>query len=283
MLDNTHVTITVAMTAHPEISDSVTVKILHEGAQPRFIDIDSADKLISLTDTSAASAMSANFRLTEDISLSDKNFVRPIAADGEFSGIFDGQGHIVSGFACTTETSQHGGLFYKIGEKGKVYALGLETVDAGVQAGSSAALLASVNNGIIENCYVKGKIVTSKNYAAGLVFSNYGEIKDCWVDVIVGIKMQEDGSFTTVGDASVIWDNYQTGEITGVFVNADHDSDSVKAVMNDKNSTVTDIDRLKEDEMKKAETYGKWDKSIWILEDGKYPVLIKKGQSEERE
>lgn len=283
VLDNTHVTITVAMTAHPEICDSVTVKILNKGAQPRFINIDSADKLISLTDMSAASAMSANFRLTKDISLLDKNFVRPIAAEGEFSGIFDGQGHIISGFACTTETSQHGGLFNKIGEKGKVYALGLETVDAGIKAGSSAALLASVNNGIIENCYVKGKIVTSKNYAAGLVFSNYGEIKDCWVDVIVGIKMQEDGSFTTVGDASVVWDNYQTGEITGVFVNTDHDSDSVKAVMNDKNSAVTDIGRLNEEAMKSAATYVEWDKNVWFAEDGKYPVLIKNGQTEEME
>ena len=95
--------------------------------------------------------------------------------------------------------------------------------------------------------------------------------------------MQEDGSFTTVGDASVVWDNYQTGEITGVFVNADHDSDSVKAVMNDKNSAVTDIGRLNEEAMKSAATYVEWDKNVWVAEDGKYPVLIKNGQSEEME
>ena len=98
-----------------------------------------------------------------------------------FTGVFDGNGHTISNFTCTSTGTDYIGLFGYV--TGEIKNLGV--IDPNVNAGTgiSVGSLVGINSGRITNCYVKGSSVTGHLYVGGLVGYNYdGTISNCYVE-----------------------------------------------------------------------------------------------------
>ncbi len=112
-------------------------------------------------------------------------------ANTAFTGTLDGNGYTLTyvyswgGFGSNNHDKS---LFYIIGETGVVKNLGLNVTEGTGGAMARSAALAWINNGTVENVYVKIKFThnasgQNEEYgSAGLVANNYGTIDNCVVD-----------------------------------------------------------------------------------------------------
>jgi len=141
-----------------------------------------------------------HFKLTADIDLSEydgqngRPMFHTIALDDDsehWTGVFDGNDHIITNFTYRSGTSGHAGLFGCIdGPDAQVKRLGLigprvEHTDAGTsdRVGSLVGLL---QEGSIAACYVQDADVRGKRRVGGLVGENVnGRIANCYADVRV--------------------------------------------------------------------------------------------------
>jgi len=111
-----------------------------------------------------------NYYLTNDIILDD--YIDGTGWDGisNFSGIFDGDGYIISGLYRSSETTNKNGLFRNIiGATIKNVVLHDVYVSG---YGYNGSLVGSVDSGlnVIENCYVDvGEVIGGAYYTGGLV------------------------------------------------------------------------------------------------------------------
>jgi hypothetical protein len=102
----------------------------------------------------------------------------------QFSGVFDGNGFIISNLTINKPYKDFIGLFGYIGISGKIRNLGL--VDFNVINGDDyIGGLAGINSGSITNCYATGKVSgtsTDCYYIGGLVGANnlHGSITNCY-------------------------------------------------------------------------------------------------------
>lgn len=116
--------------------------------------------------------------LQNDISITDMDFL-PIAT---FGGIFDGNGHTISGINMTGSLSP-AGLFATIQKDGVVKNLNvIGRVDPSGEAQNTGGIC-GVNGGLILNCSFKG-YVKGNNNAGGIAGINEdgGEIRNCTFD-----------------------------------------------------------------------------------------------------
>jgi len=109
-----------------------------------------------------------------------------------FTGSFNGRGHSIFNFACTTTGSaRYVGLFGQLGSGAEIRDLGLENVQVDLEAASVVGALAGFSwRGSIINCYASGNINAGANSASigGLVgLDNQGAIKDCWAACAIGV------------------------------------------------------------------------------------------------
>ncbi len=113
--------------------------------------------------------------LTEDISLVGKSF----NGIPTFGGVFDGQGHTISGINITDGIS-HLGLFVRIQKTGAVLNLNVSgsVLPNGTQINVGG--IAGDNYGVIRNCTFKG-VVSSSDYVGGITGFNHlqGSIEGC--------------------------------------------------------------------------------------------------------
>ena len=126
----------------------------------------------------------AHFKLMDNIDLAGLggvrfnvigNYVNP------FSGSFDGDGHVVSGFVHDGNGLSHVGLFADIdGVDARVKGLGLIDVNI-IALGNwhAGALVGRVDEGTVTACYVSGKIV-GNTYVGSLVGFNKGNVSECY-------------------------------------------------------------------------------------------------------
>ncbi|MCW2276813.1 S-layer homology domain-containing protein [Heliophilum fasciatum] len=84
----------------------------------------------------------------------------------QFTGIFDGQGYMITGLSSNRPNTDYVGLFAVIGEGGVVSNVGLETVD--IIGNNYVGGLAGTAIGSINNSYTTGK-VKGNNYTGGLL------------------------------------------------------------------------------------------------------------------
>ena len=120
-----------------------------------------------------------HFRLMTDLDLSGQS-LKPIPATWtkSFSGVFDGNGHILSHFTCKPSWSIDAGLFSSVASSGVVKNLGL--TDVQVQGYDAAGGLAGTNEGMITGCFTTGQCMGGR-YVGGLVGRNYqGTISCCF-------------------------------------------------------------------------------------------------------
>jgi len=152
----------------------------------------------------------------------DANFIEP--NHQPFTGIFDGNGHVIFDFTYHTDEDFGVGLFgFVEGPNAVIKNLRMERCDVNsmdsynvgcllganaegavlncsvkgtVSGEQSIGLLTGVNVGIISNCHVTG-IVDGNNSAGGLVGTNAGTILDCYTAGIV--RGNNDGTGGLVG------------------------------------------------------------------------------------
>ena len=130
---------------------------------------------------------SINCTLTADIDLTGKNWTR-IGTWPGYSGIFNGQGHRITGLNFSAASF---GLFYFLNVSGVIKNLQLIDVNLDGSSGGAAGMV-DRNHGQIIACSVTGKLTV---HSGGITNANYGDIIACWFD---GTLIDESGCGTLV-------------------------------------------------------------------------------------
>jgi hypothetical protein len=129
-----------------------------------------------------------------------------------FSGVFDGDGHVIRNFSWTCALERENvGLFSTIG--GQVKNLGLENVNIAITGECGG--LAGRNHGSIMNCYVTGKVWTSSGLGGcgGLVGYNRGRIDSCYAMVDITGDMVG-GLVSVLEENGKISKSYSAGKVS---------------------------------------------------------------------
>ncbi|WP_337535650.1 fimbrillin family protein [Segatella sp.] len=117
---------------------------------------------------------SINCTLTADIDLTGKKWTRLDTWPG-YSGIFNGQGHRITGLNFSAATTD---LFGLLNERGVIKNLQLIDVNLYGSSGHAAGIVEE-NNGQIIACSVTGKI-SAYGRTSSIADLNYGSITACW-------------------------------------------------------------------------------------------------------
>lgn len=140
-----------------------------------------------------------------------------------YKGHFNGNGHTIIGLYFSNSTAYSVGLFGKIAPEGKVENVGME--DSYVLGKGDVGGIAGQNNGLVENCYVKGilKIHSSafSTDIGGIVGINGGEIRHCYSTA----KLLKGDDIVGGGICAV---NYSEGVINNCYHKAGVSLTSVK-------------------------------------------------------
>ena len=119
---------------------------------------------------------SINCTLTADIDLTGKKWTRLDTWPG-YSGVFNGQGHRITGLNFSAATTE---LFGLLNVRGVIKNLQLIDVNLYGSSGSAAGIVEQ-NEGQIIACSVTGKI-SAYGRTCGIADLNYGSITACWFD-----------------------------------------------------------------------------------------------------
>ena len=119
---------------------------------------------------------SINCTLTADIDLTGKDWTQ-IGTWPGYSGVFNGQGHRITGLNFSAATTE---LFGLLNLRGVIKNLQLIDVNLYGSNGSAAGIV-DQNNGQIIACSVTGKI-SAYGRTCGIADLNYGCITACWFD-----------------------------------------------------------------------------------------------------
>lgn len=119
---------------------------------------------------------SINCTLTADIDLTGKDWTQ-IGTWPGYSGVFNGQGHRITGLNFSAATTE---LFGLLNLRGVIKNLQLIDVNLYGSNGSAAGIV-DQNNGQIIACSVTGKI-SAYGRTCGIADLNYGSITACWFD-----------------------------------------------------------------------------------------------------
>ena len=120
---------------------------------------------------------SINCTLTADIDLTGKDWTQ-IGTWPGYSGVFNGQGHRITGLNFSAATTE---LFGLLNLRGVIKNLQLIDVNLYGNNGSAAGIV-DQNNGQIIACSVTGKISAYGGRTCGIADLNYGSITACWFD-----------------------------------------------------------------------------------------------------
>ena len=186
---------------------------------------------------------SINCTLTADIDLTGKNWTR-IGTWPGYSGIFNGQGHRITGLNFSAATTE---LFGLLNERGVIKNLQLIDVNLYGNSGSAAGIVEQ-NNGQIIACSVTGKI-SAYGRTCGIADLNYGRITACWFDGT--LKEYESGAIVRY-NYKIITSCYWGGNVgQGVFRDHGEKVDATKVdgatvkwqtAVDDMNTALTDND-----------------------------------------
>lgn len=163
---------------------------------------------------------SINCTLTADIDLTGKEWTR-IGTWPGYSGVFNGQGHRITGLNFSAATTE---LFGLLNVRGVIKNLQLIDVNLYGSSGSAAGIVEQ-NNGQIIACSVTGKI-SAYGRTCGIADLNYGSITACWFDGT--LKEYESGAIVRY-NYSIITSCYWGGNAgQGVFRNHGGTVDATK-------------------------------------------------------
>jgi hypothetical protein len=163
----------------------------------------------------------ANFVMTSDINLQGVPLI-PVGntLSGtyyRFTGIFDGNGHVIRNAEINMPGYWHIGLFGVINANSQIRNLGVE--DVNMSGERDIAGLVGCNEGTITNCYATGKIgyptmMPSGGTLGGLVGFNYGTIKDSHAACDINAMNLDAGGLVGRNWGDII-DSYSAGIVNG--------------------------------------------------------------------
>ncbi|MCL2051242.1 MAG: hypothetical protein FWG91_05900 [Lachnospiraceae bacterium] len=160
-----------------------------------------------------ANDLSANYHLTADIDLSTAEW-EPLANNDEFTGILDGQGHLIWGLENNAASLLNFGLIAILGEDGIIKNLGFENVSIAPDSSGYVAAIATYNYGTIENCFVNGGTIEGGQFTGSIAAYNYGTITNTYNTAAVTVDNYD--SFTG-GIAAINNGSYGGGIISYCF------------------------------------------------------------------
>ena len=202
---------------------------------------------------------SINCTLTADIDLTGREWTR-IGTWPGYSGIFNGQGHRITGLNFSAATTE---LFGLLNERGVIKNLQLIDVNLYGSSGSAAGIVEQ-NKGQIIACSVTGKI-SAYGRTCGIADLNYGRITACWFDGT--LKEYESGAIVRY-NYKIITSCYWGGNVgQGVFRDHGEKVDATKV------DGATVKWQTAVDGMNTALTAGDYQ---WVLGTDGLPVLQKK-------
>ncbi|QJD84740.1 S-layer homology domain-containing protein [Cohnella herbarum] len=241
--------------------------------------------------------LNKNFKLTQNIDLTEyvsssglgynegKGW-NPIGmSESPFTGVFDGDGHVITGLAIN-RSEMTTGLFR--GLTGTIKNLGVVGAQVVNQLPITGILVGQSLGGTIQNCFVKGSVTSTANTAGGLVGANSGTIANSYSLASVSAPYQVGGlvgSNMDIEDFTArIENSYAAGTVTATFsmnqgglvgysnatvVNSFYDK-STSGQSDEGNGTGLDSTHM----FMKA-TYTGWDfESVWTIRElDDYPEL----------
>ncbi|MDA3799244.1 MAG: hypothetical protein PF692_09210 [Kiritimatiellae bacterium] len=167
------------------------------------------------------------FKMTADIDLSGTNFTKAVIASSsynsvlwlwsgtEFSGTFDGDGHVISNLMIAGN-GNYIGLFGRIGSGGNICNL---TVDGNLNVPVAyfvGGLVGYNNAGTVSRCFSKVSI-DGFSYAGGLCgYNMYGNIENSYStgSVTAGYHV---GGFCGDNEFGTVSNSYSTGSVDGLL------------------------------------------------------------------
>jgi hypothetical protein len=158
-----------------------------------------------------SSNWSKHFKLMADLDFSGMS-LKPIPAYWyeSFTGVFDGNRHVLSHITMSLSKYDDAGLFATIGRSGVVRNLGL--IDVALQ-GDAVGALAGVNAGTITGCFATGQCKGRYN-AGGLVGENSGQISRCFAAVQVSGEYSVGGMVGGQNSGTTV-ECYAIGAVSG--------------------------------------------------------------------
>ncbi len=219
--------------------------------------INNAEDLLAIENN-----LSGSYKLGSDIDLDGIEW----EALGEkntnlFSGVLDGAGHTIYNMSNSNSNDARFGLFAHIGNTGVVKNLVLE--GSVKESGSWAGAICIDNNGTISNCLINLDIQSpSGGHIGGIACNNNAGAK---TENCVVISKISGGSW----DGGLFVGNY--GTINNCFTLVANVSN--KQVIGNNSNQNLECAKT-ENELKKADLYKNFDKSIWCVIDGYYPTLV---------
>lgn len=187
-----------------------------------------------------SSAWDATFKQTADIDASKtktwnngKGFI-PIGHDGDnFTGIYMGQNHTITGLYINRPNKTRIGLFSNVRSSGVIKNIHLKQVD--ITGGNEVGGVAGLNSGKIIGASVTGGQITGAGTGniGGLVGANHGTIKDSQANVAVSAQDKHIGGLVGYGGkGSSIQGSHATGNITSK-------DEEVGGLVGDNHGTIT--------------------------------------------
>ena len=194
-----------------------TPKITFEGdgdiESPYYVETE--EQLYALAAGEAKTGSKICYQLANDITVTAK-FWMPIGEYDSFVGIFDGDGHTISGIKTSGTNYQYIGLFGA--NDGTIKNL---TVNGNVSGQNNVGVLTGINRGTIENCTTEGAAAAASNFAGGIAGENYngtistsGSTAAVTGSGYVGGLVGRNHFYYGSGDAALI-NCYAQGDVTG--------------------------------------------------------------------
>ena len=134
-----------------------------------------------------------------------------------FTGVFDGNEHVISNFTYTAEGDSYIGFFRHInGPNAEIRNLGLIDPNiTGKECSYVGSLVGFLGSGTITNCYVKDGIISGDNEIGGLVGINSGTITHCSVKDCTVSGDREIGGLVGQSSNGTVTDCCCTGTVGG--------------------------------------------------------------------
>jgi len=166
-----------------------------------------------------------SFILTANIDLTGLTFTKaPIAPDTStssgfqgtpFTGVFDGNGHIISNLTITAYASDYIGLFGYVGTSGKIRNLGVENVNIAGRF-DVGGLVGENYLSTITDCYATGS-VSGTDTVGGLVGGIHylGMVTRCYATGSVSGNYEVGGLVGYNYDSGTVTYCYATGSVSG--------------------------------------------------------------------
>ena len=184
-------------------------------------------KLATMTNAGKITSNSVEFVLGADIDISEY-CAENTAADGtggwtaigtsskKFKGIFDGNGHTISGLYIN-KTENYQGLFGYTASGSALMNVGVEGCD--VKGKSYVGGLVGNLNSSITDCYATGSVNGTGESVGGLVGYEFGSITNCYAIVnvnVIGQNSKKIGGLVGYNSFSSITNCYATGYVNAI-------------------------------------------------------------------